>query len=327
MHEVEGAFRAMNTDVRVVIVATPDRLLEAVSAIDGVRALFSEVETALSRFLPESELSSMNRSAGAPFKASPLLFTVVAEALRAAEATDGLYDPTVLGALVEAGYDRSFEMMDATPERTVPGEAPFLAFHQGGQLGAHRYSWRDVRLDPTAHTIVQPRGCAIDLGGIGKGWTVDRAAERLAAFCGFVVDAGGDLRIRGTQADGSLWAVGVEDPFDRDRDIAVLAARDCAVATSSITRRCWRRNGETRHHLIDPRTGRPSESGAAAATVSAPTAARAETLTKAALLLGPHAGARFLDTQPDAAGMLVAADGRVVASSRFPEGAICALKP
>jgi thiamine biosynthesis lipoprotein len=152
----------------------------------------------------------------------------------------------------------------------------------------------------------------LDLGGIAKGWTVDLAVSRLSAFENFAIDAGGDLYASGYQADGTVWTAGVENPFDVEQDIAVLAVRNRAVATSTVARRHWHRQGRLRHHLIDPRTGQPSTSGVLAATVMADTVARAEVLAKVALLLGPEQGLQFLAEQKDASGLLVLADGRIL---------------
>jgi thiamine biosynthesis lipoprotein len=113
--------------------------------------------------------------------------------------------------------------------------------------------------------------------------------------------------------------VGVADPRDPARDRLVLAVRDRGVATSTSARRRWRRGGRELHHLIDPRTGLPSASDVASATVVAPTVARAEVLAKVALLLGPAEGRRLLEASPDAAGLLVLRDGRVLASARLRE--------
>ena len=306
MNEVWRGFRAMNTDVTAVVVA-PDGRVDAIAALDAVEHLFADVEATLSRFRPESELSRLNYQAGEPFHASPLLFTVVAAALEVARETQGVFDPTILSALVAAGYDRSFE--DVPPERSSPARPPT----------GPRPCWQAVHLIPATRTIVLPEGVGLDLGGIGKGWTVDRAAERLVDFPGFGIDAGGDLRCRGPRADGRPWTVGIEDPRQPDRDLAVLAVREGAVATSTVTHRRWRRAGQVQHHLIDPRIGRPGRTDVLSVTVLAESVARAETLAKVALLLGSYEGLRFLDNQIDAAALLVLDDGRVVPSARFPE--------
>ena len=295
--ELERRFRAMNTDVQVILVCDgAKRRPVAEAAFLEVERLFATVEATLSRFRPESELSRLNQNSGAPFTASPLLFQVVGEALEAARVTDGLFDPTLLRALEAAGYDRSFdELREGSVE---PG--PVLPATARGQ-------WREVTLDPGRRTIMLPEGCGLDLGGIAKGWTVDQAVRLLAGrgFRHFAVDAGGDLYAAGRQADGSPWLVGVEDPRAPERDLVLLQIKDCAVATSSICRRRWMRHGRAYHHLIDPRTGTPAQRGVLAATVLASTVARAEVLAKAVLFLGPHEGLCFLEQQPDAVGLLV----------------------
>lgn len=294
--ELERRFRAMNTDVQVILVCDGARRRPvAEAAFLEVERLFATVEATLSRFRPESELSRLKNSR-APFTASPLLFQVVGEALEAARVTDGLFDPTLLRALEATGYDRSFdELREGSVE---PG--PVLPATARGQ-------WREVTRDPGRRTIMLPEGCGLDLGGIAKGWTVDQAVRLLAGrgFRHFAVDAGGDLYAASRQADGSPWLVGVEDPRAPERDLVLLQIEDCAVATSSICRRRWMRHSRAYHHLIDLRTGTPAQSGVLAATVLASTVARAEVLAKAVLFLGPHEGLRFLEQQPDAVGLLV----------------------
>jgi thiamine biosynthesis lipoprotein len=170
-----------------------------------------------------------------------------------------------------------------------------------------------VRLDPVSRTIALPPGCRIDLGGIGKGWTVDRACALLRArgFRSFAVDAGGDLYAAGQQGDGTPWSVGVAAPVDPAKELAVLTLDGGAVATSTTAQRRWRVGGEARHHLIDPRTRRPAASGIVAATVVTETVTRAEVLAKAALVLGLEAGGALLNRWR-AAGLLVLESGALV---------------
>ncbi len=297
-------FHAMGTDVQAIVVGPPVQQDEAQAALARVEALFTQVEASLSRFRPDSELSRMNASVGQPFQSAPVMFAVVQASLEAARATDGLFDPTVLGSLLAAGYDRTFEELPTSGKRRH--NAP----------SAPHYSWRDVRLDATYGTVLVPSGCGIDLGGIAKGWTTDQAAQGLRRFPGYAVDAGGDIALGGIQVDGSPWTVGVANPFEDGRDVAVLMVADGAVCTSTTVKRRWLQDGQPRHHLIDPRTGQPSESNVASATVAAQTAARAEVLAKVALLLGAEAGLHFLDAQPNVQGVLVLQDGNL----RFTSG-------
>lgn len=322
----------MNTDILAVVVT--DAVREAERALDQVQALFEGTEAVLSRFLPDSDLSRLNRSGGRPFAASPLLLRAVSEALAAACTTEGLFDPTVLRSLIAAGYDRSFDLLDPAGSKLVPAAVAQGPFGHGvpgpatpgAASGATGFptvrtsaSWRDVILDVRAGTITLPPGVGLDLGGIGKGWTIDRAAELLRTLENFVVDAGGDIYLAGTQANGSLWTVGIESPFDRGSDLAVLALRDRAVATSTTSRRRWQREGLEQHHIIDPRTGQPARSGVVSATVVAERVARAEVLAKAALLLGPEEGLDYLAREEGAEGVLVLEDGSLASTEGFRE--------
>ncbi|MDO8691618.1 MAG: FAD:protein FMN transferase [Dehalococcoidia bacterium] len=308
MHETSLFLRAMNTDVMVAVSAGAGRQTEAQAALRDIETLFALVGSTISRFSPDSELSSLNRAGGRPFAASPTLFSCVGRALAAARATGGLFDPTVLKDLLRAGYDRSFEDMpaDSLPPEPPCGEIP-------------NSSWREVRLNAWDRTITMPKDCGLDLGGIAKGWTVDLACRRLRAFESYAVDAGGDIYAAGGQRGQSSWTVAVEDPFALGRDLLSLDVTDRAVATSTTVRRRWRQGGREQHHLVDPRTGQPSQSSVVAVTVVANSVARAEVLAKAALLLGPERGLRFLEAQYQVEGLLILADRRVWRTAKLQE--------
>jgi len=310
MTEVAHSFRAMNTDVQAIVVADGETST-AQLALRDVEQLFATVESKLSRFRSNSDLTRLNSQSGAPFRASALLFEVTSAAIAAARETGGLFDPTVLGALVAAGYDQSFE----TLPRDRPGDSVSPWNRQP--------HWQDVRLDPIAREITLPRGIGLDLGGIGKGWTVDRAVERLSGFSRFGIDAGGDIYCRGRQKNGEFWTVGVEDPRSLGCNLVVLEVEDRAVATSTVARRRWRSAGRHRHHLIDPRTGRPAETDVLSATVITRSVARAEMLAKVALILGSEAGLQFLNQFTDASSILVRNDGRVLRTAGFSERLQC----
>ena len=304
--EVTRSFWSMNTDVEAIICQPVDQQITAEKALSHVQSIFAEVETALSRFSMTNELSRLNQSGGIPFIASQHLFTVVSAAKAAANFTGGIYDPTILPDLLAAGYDRSFEKLSDDPD------SPLY------QLNI-RFNWRDIILDAEKSAVTLPAGCGLDLGGIAKGWTVDRVSEELKNTSGFAVNAGGDMFLGGNRTDGSLWSVGVADPLHPALNLTVLELTNCAVCTSSTTRRNWRRGGVYGHHLIDPRSGKPAVSAVISATVIAETAVKAEIIAKTALILGPIEGMEFIESQNDARGILALETGEMLQSKNCRE--------
>jgi thiamine biosynthesis lipoprotein len=281
-------FPAMGTTVSVVTEATAVE-----QAGDEVRRLFAEWERRLSRFRPDSELSRLNADAGRPVVVSHLLFEVLEAALRAARATAGLYDPTLLRALERLGYDRSFEQVGVDVP-AAPGPVP-----SGG-------GWRRVELDPKGRTVTLPPGVGVDLGGSAKGMAVDAAVERLRTLGigAAMVSAGGDLRVHGLPPGGDGWPIAIEGP----RAAVTIALTHGLLATSGIGRRRWRQGEVERHHLLDPRHARPAQTGRWSVTVAAATCAQAEVAAKTAFILGPSAGTDFLERKR-LAGLLVARSG------------------
>jgi len=298
----ERRLRAMNTDVQLLVVGDDRRADER---LERAALAFIAHERALSRFDPNSDLSALNRAGSRWTRVAPLLFDALAAAAALSEQTGGLYNPAILPALEAAGYDRSFERLSPPPAEdgaspaSAEGRAPPRA-----PAPAHPFALdhklRAVRLAPAVR---------LDLGGIGKGLAVDAAAAELADQTGFLVDAGGDIRVGGQSPDGGAWGIAVQDPTDLEQDLAVLAVESGAVATSSVARRRWLQRGEVRHHLIDPRTGRSAESDVLAATVLAPSCATAEVFAKAVVIAGAAAGSALID-QAHLAALVVDRGGR-----------------
>jgi thiamine biosynthesis lipoprotein len=270
---VNHVFSAMNTVVRLVAFSA-----DAGAAFEDAERYFASFEARFSRFLADSELSQLNRAGGRAFAASADMIELLTLAMAMRERTGGIFDPFVLPALEHAGYDRSFELIaeDAT-NGVAPTAAPSAR----------------VEMD-TGGTVRLAAGVRIDLGGIGKGYCVDRVAEKLAGVRDFVVDAGGDIAARGRGPDGDGWVIAVADPFDDVRDIGSVRLHDEAIATSTTMRRRWRCGGEIRHHIMDPRTGRSAVSDLVQVSVIARSAAEADVYAKAALILGSIEGATLL---------------------------------
>ncbi|HEX6799029.1 MAG TPA: FAD:protein FMN transferase [Ktedonobacterales bacterium] len=295
------AFAAMGTTVSLLL---PGGDAETGGAL--ARELFEEWERTLSRFRPESELSRLNARVGETVAISPLLCEVLAAALAAASATGGLYDPTLLHQIVAVGYGRSFDELPRAQGLVVD----LGALRPGGD-------WRGVALDTEARTVRLPRGAGLDFGGIAKGMAVDATLARLPArgITAALVNAGGDLAVMGLPPGVEAWTLTVPG---RGRDAQwAIPLRRGALATSGIARRRWRQGDAQRHHLLDPRTGMPAESGLWSVTVAAEQCAQAEVAAKVAFVLGASAGAAFLE-RIGLAGVLVHEDGQLTTAGDWP---------
>jgi thiamine biosynthesis lipoprotein len=288
------AFDAMGSTVELVLIGGTRR--SATDAFAKAEALAETWERTFSRFRPESELSRLNRTRG-PFRPSRLLFDGVEAAVSAARATDGLFDPTILPAILSIGYDRSYARILAAGSE-VAGTVGAMDTPPCGR-------WRDIVLDRSQKVIEMPDSVRIDLGGIAKGMYADRLAAALSRWQGGMVSAGGDMRLWGRSPDGESWIVGIEDPDRPGEDIAWVEVAGGGVATSGTNRRHWRLAGEDVHHLIDPRTARPVEGDLRVVTVVAATATDAEAAATALFVAGsmPEASSWLASTTTLAAGV------------------------
>jgi thiamine biosynthesis lipoprotein len=265
-------FHAMGTEIELLVDAE-----DAERALDSAEAEFHRLESLFSRFRDDSELSRLN-GAGS-IDAGPDLARVVELALEGRDRTRGRFDPTVHDAVVAAGYDRTFEELPAQGQAALPSPA----------AGGVRLRGARLELDP---------GVRLDLGGIGKGYAAERAAELLALAGPCLVNAGGDIAIR-----GGSWPVGVES--------LTVELTGGGLATSGRDRRRWQRDGRELHHLIDPSTGAPSTSDLLRVTAFAADAVDAEIAAKSLFLLGSEGAAFEADARQTPA-VLVTEDGRMV---------------
>jgi thiamine biosynthesis lipoprotein len=239
----------MGTDIELIVDVDLDTV-----ALDRAEREFHRLEAILSRFRDDSELSRLNRDGA--IDAAPDLLRVIELALEARDRTDGRFDPTIHDALVAAGYDRTFE--------EVAEDGP--RHHRAAPAGGG-----DVSVEGTRITL-EP-GVHVDLGGIAKGYAAERAGEVLATAGPCLVNAGGDIAVR-----GGAWPIGVE--------ALTVELSAGGLATSGRDRRRWQRGGRELHHLIDPATGEPASSDILRLTVVAGDAVEAEVAATALFLVG-----------------------------------------
>lgn len=265
------SFRALGTSA---VVATADDAF-AGDACAAVERELEAIDRACSRFRPDSELSRVNAARGRRVSIGPLLVEALGIALDAARSTDGLVDPTVGGALRAAGYDATFRAVAARDGDT------FRA-HFVGVPG-----WQTVELDEQAATVRVPSGVELDLGATAKALACDRAASAAAAAAGSALVAlGGDIAVAGEAPEGG-WSVRISDdhaaPLDSPGPTVALGAG--GLATSSTTVRRWRSGSTELHHLVDPRTGRPTQSPWRTVSVAGKTCVDANIASTASFML------------------------------------------
>ncbi len=305
--EIE-TFRAMNSEIVLLAEAETER---ARAGFDAARNFIEASERRFTRFSEESELSSLNRSAGHWFQASADLFEVIQEALVYFHKTHGLFDPSILPSLRRAGYVQSMDeirRLGATPEPASPSPASSSTFEA-------------LELNEAESAIRLPADMQIDLGGIAKGWIAERAAHLLHGYASAcAVSAGGDMFLIGYPEGHNFWEVGLEDPRNPQVDLLVLEAQEGAIATSSVVKRAWKQGARSRHHLIDPRTGEPAKTAWLSVTVLAPHTAAAETFAKA-FLIADEAETRQLGEQnPELTALAVDRDGNLISLIKPREG-------
>lgn len=289
-------WRAWSCTVRLVV----ERAEVLDSAAVDLAAILGRIDHQASRFRADSVLSRANALAGKPVAVPRELADLVACALDAARWTDGAVDPTVGRDLVRWGYDR--DIADVRPD----GPAPAPARPSSG--------WREVRLDRSAGILTVPSGFGLDLGATGKARIADRAARALHRQHGtaVLVELGGDLAVAGDRAGG--WPLSVAEREGGPGEVVVLHHGGLATSTTIVRR--WQRGGNSVHHIIDPRTGRPADGCWRTATVAGSSALSANTASTAAIVLGEPA----LDwlAERGFAARLVHRDGSIASTPGWP---------
>ncbi len=252
----------------------------------------------------EGELAQLNREARAgPVKASDELFSLLEEALQYQELTRGKFD-IALGKLVDLwGFgEEGSEVPSAEQIERLLGE-------------------RGVSLDRANKTVKLDRNSKLDLGGIAKGYAVDRAIQVLKdrGVEAALVDAGGDIRIYGSRPERFFshrrFKIAIQHPRKESQILGtVQLSGDRAIATSGDYQRYFVRDGIRYHHILDPATGRPAR-GCISATIIAPTALVADALATGVFVLGPTEGLELIEKFPGVEGIIVGSAGEIHKSS------------
>lgn len=243
----------------------------AQQGVDDAVAEINRLDNLLSIGKEDSEISKLNKSGSA--QVSDDTAVMVSQALDLFDSTDGAFDITVLPLMELWGF--------TTQDYHVPTDAELTETLQ--RVGADKVTW-----DEDTKTLTLAEGQEIDLGGIAKGYTSSRIMdifEEDGVTCG-MVSLGGNVHLKGTKEDGSNWRVGIQDPDNTEDVLAVVEVSDCAVITSGGYERYFEQDGVTYHHILNPATGKPSDSGLTSVTIVSKDGTLADGLSTSLFVMG-----------------------------------------
>jgi thiamine biosynthesis lipoprotein len=310
-HEVRLRGEALGTEWSVALVVrtllAEERVADLRSRVAGT---LDRIDRGMSTWRDDAELVRFNRSAGTrPFRFSPETRRVVAAALDLARETGGAFDPTVEPLMPLWGFR-------GEPTDADPGEAEL-------ERARARVGWRKLVWDDEGRLVKRVAGVELDLSAIAKGYAVDAIVDDLARErpLGLLVEVGGEVRALGTKAGGEPWRVGIEDARLPGANLeAVVELTGGALATSGDYRQARIVDGERRGHVLDPRTGRPAQTGVASASVVAPTCMEADAVATALMVLGADAALAWVEARPWLEALLLIREGDRIVERRASSG-------
>lgn len=272
------------------------------AAIDAVFELMQACERLFSVTDPESELSAVNGSDGAPVRIGERTAALLGETLSVCARTDGAIDPTVYPVAAEWGFTKG--------EYRIPTDEEISAL-------LPLVDYRGVRLGEG--TVTLPPGVRLDLGAVAKGYALEEAKRLLKEWgvSSVILNLGGNLQTVGVKPDGSLWRTAVAAPDGSGENVCVLELGECAVATSGNYERFFiGEDGERYCHIIDPESGMPVQNGLSSVTVIGESAFLCDALSTALFVMGAERAARFWRESGDFEMILIGEDGTI----RYTEG-------
>ena len=292
----------MGSQLRLVVWTTDEAA--AVEDCEQVFREFDRLESLLSIWRPGSDVVRINDAAGRqPVTVSTDTLTVLEAAAQASDDTGGKFDIT-FGALADL-WKFDHDQDNTVPNRrAITARLPFV-------------DYRRVAIDRASRTVhISSAGTRIHLGGIGKGYAVDRSAALLRerGFTDFLIQSGGDLYVAGRNGDAQ-WKIGISDPRGRaGQSFATIELSDGTVSTSGDYERYFIKDGMRYHHLIDPDRGEPAV-GIRSATIVADSALLADALSTGVFILGPIEGMALIERLPQVEGVIVTSTNEVVVST------------
>lgn len=277
----------MDTLIHIKVYSSDPELAQ--KALEEAFAEFNRVENLTDKYaeknMPDPEISDLyrvNKNAGIkPVEVSDDTLAMLERSNYFSRLSDGAFDVTV-GPLMDSwGFGQTEYRIP--PEQELKSKLALVGY-------------RRMIIDEVQKTVFLPeKGMKIDLGGIAKGYATDLAVQKLRQMGieSAMINAGGNIYALGSRPNGMPWLVGIQDPRDQKKMIALLSVRDAAVVTSGDYKRCFIRDGIRYHHILDPSTGKPARE-VISTTIVAPNATDADLLSTALFVLGTGPGAEFI---------------------------------
>ena len=294
----ERKLAVMGTELEITALHADAELLDR--ALDAAVLEIQRVEDLMTDWRA-SPLTTLNQVLGdGPHTVPAELAILIDRSLAVAELSGGAFDPTF------RTFGRLWDFKAQPPRLPEPAAI---------ETALAKCGWQKVQVDLASAQITRPQGLEIGLGGIAKGYGVDRAMAVLMEYGiqNAVVNAGGDLKALGRKQE-ELWTIAIRHPRDRERLIALLPVSNTCVVTSGDYERFFEYQGKRYHHILDPRTGYPAE-GCMSATVVAPDAAIADALATAICVLGYEKGFKIIESLPRIEALVVDMQGQVHATT------------
>jgi FAD:protein FMN transferase len=300
---IERTVPSMGTELRISVWTSNEQGVD--KAFEAIVTEFDRLEDVMSNWREDSEVQRINAAAGKhPVPISSEMRDVLRTARQVSEWTGGKFDVTfgVLSGLWKFDYQNK--------DGLIPDPAEV-------SRRLKLIDYRDLAVDEQAGTaLLRREGMVVHLGGIGKGFAVDRARDILRdrGFHDFMIQFGGDMYVAGHSGDRP-WRLGIQDPRGpANRSFASVDLSDSTFSTSGDYERFFIKDGRRYHHILDPATGEPAM-GCRSVTIMAKSATIADGLSTGIFILGPEAGMALIEKLPDVEGVIVSASNKVLVSS------------
>lgn len=267
-------------------------------------------EMKYNRHTDSSEISRINSNPGSATAVSEDTLEILERSLYFSSISDGLFDVSI-GPLVDL-----WDINGDDPH--VPNEEQIASVQK-------KIDYRKIILDEDNLTVSISEGMSLDIGAIAKGYITDQLVSFLREnnVQRALLNLGGNLYLHGIKADGSLWKIGIRNPFGMQGEyIGTVSVRDMSVVTSGIYERFFEENGKLYHHILNPKTGYPEDNSLASVTILSPSSTLADGFSTTVFLLGPEAGMALVDNTDNAEAILITRDKRVILSQGIKNGEI-----